>query len=61
MKRPTPTELANGFLWLAVLAAASILFWGHDRLWMMIVAVLANGWVSVGLLARNCRERHDSL
>jgi hypothetical protein len=61
MKKPTPTEFANAFLWLAVLAAASILFWDCDRLWMMIVALVVNGWASMGLVAKCCRERLDAL
>jgi hypothetical protein len=56
MRKPTITELANAFLWLAVLAAACILFWGNDRLWIMAMAVVVNGWASVGLVAKCRRE-----
>ena len=56
MRKPRPTELANAFLWLVVLATAAILFWESDRFWMMVVAVLVNGWASVGLVAKCCRE-----
>ena len=56
MRKPTVVELANAFLWLTVLAAAIILFWESDRLWMMIMAILASGWASTGLVVRNCRE-----
>lgn len=61
MRRPTVIEVANALLWLAVLAVAVILFWGSDKLWMMIMAVLVNGWVSMGLLARGCQEGTDAL
>jgi len=55
MRKPTPVELANAFLWLTVLAAAIILFWNSDRLWMMVVAILASGWTSMGLFAKSCQ------
>jgi hypothetical protein len=49
------TDFAHAFLWLTTLVAASILFWGSDRLWVMIVILLANGWASIRLVARRCR------
>ena len=58
MKKPTTVELTNAFLWLAVLAGSIILFWGSDRLWMMIVIVLANGFASMGVVARS-GQRYD--
>jgi hypothetical protein len=61
MKKPTPTEFANAFLWLAVLAAAGILFWDSDRLWMMIAVVVVNGWASMALVAECRRNRLDVL
>ena len=56
MRKPTPEELANAFLWLAVLAASIILLWASDKLWMMVVAILGCGWASTGLFARHCRR-----
>jgi fatty acid desaturase len=56
MRKPTLVEFANGFLWLAVLAGSIILFWGSDRLWMMVVIVLANGFASMGVVARSCQR-----
>ncbi len=53
MRKPTTVEFANAFLWLAVLAGALILFWGSDRLWMMVVVVLANGSASMGTVAKS--------
>lgn len=48
------TDFAHAFLWLTTLAAAVILFWGSDRLWMMVVILLASGWTSIRLVARRC-------
>lgn len=56
MRRPTPAEFANAFLWLAVLAASIIVLWDSDKLWVMIVAILGCGWASIGLFARSCRR-----
>lgn len=55
MRKPTPVEFANAFLWLTVLAVAIILFWDSDRLWMMVMAVVVSGWTSMGLVAKSCR------
>ena len=55
MRKPTPTEIGNAFMWLTVLATALILFWDSDRLWMMVVAVGVGGWTSMGLVAKVCR------
>ncbi len=56
MRKPTPEELANVFLWLAVLAASIILLWDSERLWMMVVAILGCGWASIGLFAKYGRR-----
>lgn len=54
MKKLDATVFAQAFLWLTTLAAAVILFWGADKLWMMVVVLLASGWTSVGLARRRC-------
>jgi hypothetical protein len=46
------TDFAHAFLWLTTLAAAIILFWGSDRLWMLVVILLASRWTSIRLVAR---------
>ena len=56
MRRPTSEEFSNAFLWLAVLAGSIILFWGSDRLWMMIVIVLANGFASMGIVTKGGQQ-----
>ena len=57
MKELDATVFAQAFLWLTTLAAALILFWGADRLWMMVVILLASGWTSIGLARRRgCRD-----
>jgi hypothetical protein len=56
MKELDATVFAHAFLWLTTLAAAIILFWGSDRLWMMVVILLASGWTSIGLVRRCCRR-----
>lgn len=55
MRKPSVTELARAFLWLTVLAAAAILFWGSDRLWLLIIILLASGWTDVRLVEMDCR------
>ena len=47
-------DFAHAFLWLTTLAAAIILFWDSDRLWMMVVILLSSGWTSIRLVARRC-------
>lgn len=56
MKDLEPTDFAQAFLWLTTLAAAIILFWGSERLWMMVVILLASGWTSIRLVGRRCRK-----
>ena len=56
MKELDAMVLAQAFLWLTTLAAAMILFWGSDRLWMMAVILLASGWTSVGIVRRRCHR-----
>ena len=56
MRKLDAIDFAHAFLWLTTLAAAIILFWGSDRLWMMVVILLASGWTSVRLVGRRCRE-----
>jgi hypothetical protein len=34
---------ANIFMWVVVLAAAIILLWDTDALWMMVIAILGAG------------------
>ena len=60
MRKPTAVEFANAFLWLTVLAASMVLFWGSDRLWMMIVAVLTCGFTSVSVVAKGCQPWTDA-
>jgi hypothetical protein len=60
MRKPTAVEYANAFLWLTVLAASMVLFWGSDRLWMMVVAVLTCGFMSVEVVAKGCQPRKDA-
>jgi hypothetical protein len=55
MRKPSAAEMANAFLWLAVLAATLILFWGSERVWVLVVGILGCGWASVGIVARGCR------
>lgn len=55
MRKLDAIDFAHAFLWLTTLAAAIILFWGSDRLWMMVVILLASGWTSVRLVGRRCR------
>jgi hypothetical protein len=55
MRKPTSVEFANAFMWLTVLAASVVLLWGSDKLWMMVIVVLASGWTSIGVVARGCR------
>jgi hypothetical protein len=55
MRKPAPAEFANAFMWLTVLAASLVLFWGHDRLWMMVVAMLVCSMTSMQAIARGCR------
>jgi hypothetical protein len=55
MREFDATDFAQAFLWLTTLAAAIILFWGSDRLWMMVVVLLVSGWTSVTLV-RRCRR-----
>jgi hypothetical protein len=56
MKELDATVFAQAFLWLTTLAAAIILFWGADRLWMMVVILLASGWTSISLVRKRCRR-----
>ena len=56
MRKPTATEFANAFMWLTVLAAAIVLLWDSDSLWMMVVAILACGFTSVRVVANGCRR-----
>ena len=56
MRKFDAIDFAHAFLWLTTLAAAIILFWGSDRLWMMVVILLASGWTSITLVSRRCRE-----
>ena len=56
MRKPTPAEFANGFMWLTVLAASIVLLWDSDRLWMMIVALLVCGTTSMGAVAQAFRQ-----
>jgi hypothetical protein len=56
MRRPNSIEFANAFLWLTVLAASVILYWGSDRLWMLVVAVLVSGCASVRVVAEGQRQ-----
>lgn len=46
------TDFAHAFLWLTTLAAAIILFWGCDKLWVMVVILLTSGWTSIRLVSR---------
>ena len=55
MRKFDAIDFAHAFLWLTTLAAAMILFWGSDRLWMMVVILLASGWTSIRLVSRRCR------
>jgi hypothetical protein len=55
IRKPTPTEFANAFMWLTALAATVVLLWDSDRLWMMVVAILACGFTSIGIVASSCR------
>ena len=55
MRKPTSTEFANAFMWLTVLAASIVLLWDSNRLWMMVVAILACGFTSIGIVANRCR------
>lgn len=55
MRKPSSVEFANAFMWLTVLAASVVLLWGSDRLWMMVIVVLASGFTSIWVVARNCR------
>jgi hypothetical protein len=57
MKELDATVFGQAFLWLTTLAAAMILFWGSDRLWMMAAILLASGWTSVGLVWRRLNVR----
>jgi hypothetical protein len=56
MKELDATVFAQAFLWLTTLAAATILFWSADRLWMIVVILLASGWTSIGLVRRRGRR-----
>jgi hypothetical protein len=56
MRKPTPAEFTNAFMWITVLAASVVLLWNSDRLWMMIVAVLVCGSTSVGTVAAAFRQ-----
>lgn len=55
MRKPVPAEFANAFMWLTVLAASFVLFWGHDKLWMMFAAVLVCSLTSMQVVARGCQ------
>jgi hypothetical protein len=43
MKHSVSVLLANLFMWVVVLAAAIILLWDMDALWMMVIAILGAG------------------
>jgi hypothetical protein len=43
MKHYVSVLLANLFMWVVVLAAAIILLWDMDALWMMVIAILGAG------------------
>ena len=43
MKKSVSILLANLFMWVVVLAAAIVLLWGMDALWMMVIAILGAG------------------
>jgi hypothetical protein len=56
MRKPASFELANGFMWLTILATSIVLFWDSDRLWMMVVAVLICGTTGIGAVAKGCQQ-----
>jgi hypothetical protein len=43
VKRTASTLWANIFMWLVVLAAAFVLLWDSDQLWMMVIAIFGAG------------------
>ncbi len=43
MRKITPCEWANAFVWLCMIVAAIILLWGTKNLWPMVVVLLAGG------------------
>ena len=43
MTKSVSILLANIFMWVVVLAAAVVLLWGMDALWMMVIAILGAG------------------
>lgn len=40
MRKITPCEWANAFVWLAEIVAAAVLLWGTQHAWTMVILLL---------------------
>ena len=59
MKHSASVLLANLFMWIVVLAAAIVLLWGMDALWMMVIAILGAGAGSHMVVSNGLRHFHS--
>jgi hypothetical protein len=60
MKHSVSVLLANLFMWVVVLAAAIVLLWDMDALWMMVIAILGAGAGSHLVVSNGLRHFHSS-
>lgn len=56
MRRPTAEEMANAFLWAAVILATAILLRGTQYFWTRMIILAPCAWASMMIVTRLCRR-----